>query len=47
MKEGSEKVCDICGARPAVMHLTQVVDNQSITTHLCDACAMEIGINNL
>ena len=46
MKEGSEKVCDVCGARPAAMHLTQVVDNQSITTHLCDVCAMEKGIKS-
>jgi protein arginine kinase activator len=45
MKEGPEKVCDVCGESPAVMHLTQVVDNQTTTSHLCERCAVEKGLN--
>jgi protein arginine kinase activator len=44
MKEGKEKVCDACGEGPAVMHLTQVVDNQSTTSYLCERCAVEKGL---
>jgi len=45
MKEGHQKVCDLCGERPAVMHLTQVVDNQTTTSHLCERCAAEKGLS--
>ena len=45
MKEGNEKVCDICGERPAVVHLTQVVDNKTIHSHLCEECAARKGIS--
>jgi protein arginine kinase activator len=44
MKEGPEKVCDLCGENPAVVHLTQVVDNQTTTSHLCERCATEKGL---
>ena len=45
MKEGEEKVCDICGEKPAVVHLTQVVENKTIHSHLCEECAAEKGIS--
>lgn len=45
MKEGEEKVCDICGERPAVVHLTQVVDNKTINSHLCEECAAQKGVS--
>ena len=45
MKEGPKKVCEICGENPAVVHLTQVVDNQTTTSHLCEGCAAEKGLN--
>ena len=44
MKEGPEKVCDLCGENPAVMHLTQVVDNKTTTSNLCERCATERGL---
>ena len=44
MKEGEKKVCEACGQSPAVLHLTQVVDNQTTTFHLCEECAAEKGL---
>lgn len=38
------KVCDNCGESDAVVHLTQVVDNVTTTSHLCEKCAAEKGI---
>lgn len=46
MKEGTEKVCDHCGEKPAVIHLTQVVDNKTIHSHLCEACAAARGVSH-
>jgi protein arginine kinase activator len=43
-KENKEKVCDHCGKPGAVVHLTQVVNNESKTSHLCEQCAAEKGI---
>lgn len=37
-------VCENCGEREAVIHLTQIVDNSVTTTHLCEACAAEKGV---
>lgn len=45
MKEGPEKVCDVCGENPAVMQLTQVVDNKTTTYRLCERCAAEKGLH--
>jgi protein arginine kinase activator len=45
MTDGQEKVCDACGKNPATVHLTQVVDNQSVTTDLCETCASEKGVH--
>jgi protein arginine kinase activator len=39
-----EKTCDICGRPGAVVRLTQVVDNETRTSHLCERCASEKGI---
>ena len=40
------KLCDEPGCKnPAVVHLTQVVNNKISTHHLCEACAAEKGIN--
>lgn len=36
--------CDNCGSTDAVIHLTQIVDNEMTTTHLCEACAAEKGL---
>ncbi|MFS8637713.1 MAG: UvrB/UvrC motif-containing protein [Gemmatimonadota bacterium] len=42
-------LCDHCGENEAVIHLTQIVDNQMSTYHLCEKCAeakgLEPGIN--
>jgi protein arginine kinase activator len=37
-------VCDHCGDREAVIHLTQIVNNEMSTFHLCEACAAEKGL---
>lgn len=36
--------CDNCGKNQAVIHLTQIVENEMSTFHLCDACAAEKGL---
>ena len=37
-------VCDNCGAEDPVIHLTQIVDNEMRTLHLCERCAAEKGV---
>jgi protein arginine kinase activator len=37
-------VCDHCGANEAIIHLTQIVNNQMSTAHLCEDCAAEKGL---
>jgi protein arginine kinase activator len=37
-------VCDNCGSTDAVVHLTQIVDNQMSTHRLCEKCAAEKGL---
>jgi protein arginine kinase activator len=37
--------CDNCGTREAVIHLTQVENNEMNTHHLCEACAAEKGLD--
>jgi len=39
-----EKNCDICGRPGAVVRLTQVVDDETKTSFLCEKCAAEKGI---
>lgn len=36
--------CDQCHERDAVVHLTQIVDAQVTTLHLCERCAAEKGV---
>ena len=36
--------CDVCGERPAVIHLTQIVNSQVTKQHLCEVCAKAKGI---
>ena len=36
--------CDNCGEREAAIHLTQIVNNSVTTTHLCEQCAAEKGV---
>jgi len=35
--------CEECGTNEAVMHVTQVVQNESRVLNLCDSCARELG----
>ncbi len=43
-KEKGDKICDVCGEPGAVVHWTQVVDNEAKTSHLCERCAAQKGI---
>ncbi len=36
--------CQNCGSENAVIHLTQIVDNEMKTLHLCERCAAEKGL---
>lgn len=38
--------CDHCGDRPAAIHLTQIVNNNVTTVHLCESCAAEKGVHS-
>lgn len=38
--------CDECGQNEAILHLTQIVDNQMSTKHLCEKCAAEKGVES-
>lgn len=42
----SDMICENCGATGAVVHLTQIVDNQMSTHHLCERCAAEKGLDS-
>lgn len=33
--------CDICGKKPATVHLTEIVDEQMNELHLCEECARQ------
>lgn len=37
-------VCDNCGSGTAVIHLTQIVNDEMKNLHLCEACAAEKGL---
>jgi protein arginine kinase activator len=39
-------VCDQCREREAVIHLTQIVNEQVTTLHLCEKCAAEKGVES-
>jgi protein arginine kinase activator len=36
--------CDNCGKKEAAIHLTQIVNNEMSTYHLCESCAAEKGL---
>ncbi len=40
---GKSMICNICGTNEATIHLTEIVNNQMIEIHLCEACAQEKG----
>lgn len=42
----ADMVCDNCGSTDPVVHLTQIVNNEISTHHLCDRCAGEKGLDN-
>ncbi len=37
--------CDQCGENEAVVHLTQIENNEMTVVHLCDACAASRGLD--
>lgn len=37
-------VCDHCQEHEAEVHLTQIVDNEMTTRHLCTRCAADLGL---
>ncbi len=43
-KGKQDMVCDNCGEAGAVAHVTQVVNNETKTSHLCERCATEKGL---
>jgi protein arginine kinase activator len=40
----ADMVCDNCGSGDAVVHLTQIVNNEMSTYHLCEKCAAAKGL---
>ena len=38
-------LCDVCGEKEAVVHLTQVVNEDVKKIHLCEECAAESGLD--
>lgn len=42
----SDMICDNCGSSDAVVHLTQIVNNQMSTHRLCEKCAAEKGLES-
>jgi protein arginine kinase activator len=41
---GEEKRCDSCGKGDAAIQLTQVENNEMRVLHLCEACAVQRGV---
>lgn len=39
--------CDSCGEREAEVHVTQIVDDELTTRHLCEACAEAQGVSGV
>jgi protein arginine kinase activator len=39
------KMCEECGLHPANIHLTQIVENETQSFHLCEECAQKRGIH--
>jgi protein arginine kinase activator len=43
--EADLMLCDNCGQNEAEVHLTQIVDNEMTTVHLCPSCAADKGLD--
>ena len=43
---GDGKRCQECGSAEAVIHLTQIVDHEMETRHLCEQCAAAKGVES-
>lgn len=41
----ADKTCDNCGSGEGVVHLTQIVNDEMTTYHLCEECAAEKGLD--
>lgn len=41
-----DMACDNCGSTDAVVHLTQIVNNEMSTHHLCEKCAADKGLES-
>lgn len=35
--------CNVCGINEATIHLTEIINDQMVEVHLCEACAQEKG----
>jgi protein arginine kinase activator len=40
----ADMICEQCGGSDAVVHLTQIVNNEMSMHHLCERCAAEKGL---
>ena len=40
----SERICDLCGKRPATVRFTELKDNQKTELDLCEECARQKGL---
>ena len=38
-------LCERCGENEAIIHLTQIENNQMNTSHLCEGCASDKGLD--
>lgn len=38
-------LCDQCGDNEAIIHLTNIQNNQITTSHLCESCAAQNGVD--
>ncbi|MCX7726135.1 MAG: UvrB/UvrC motif-containing protein [Chitinispirillaceae bacterium] len=38
-------LCEMCGKNQAEVHLTQIIENNTTTFHLCEECARKRGID--
>jgi protein arginine kinase activator len=37
-------LCEICGKREASVHITEIVNDQTVEMHFCEVCAAERGV---
>lgn len=38
------QICEDCGTNPATIHLTRIVNETTIISHLCEECARKKGV---